>query len=349
MAPRRFIELASLGRCRTVDNSGAENRNLSSDDIIRHLVLGEIFIMDKDAASHCILSSRVYFADETRCLAKGQTVKGKLQQLNPFLDEDRMLRVGRRLKHSPMPFSEKYPLILPKARAPIVADRRTQPNLESHKGVRDLLLSPTTAYELYNGESTSTSSNGIQTVFKLKAVDLELASDLTSEAFIAALRRFIARRGYCTHLYSDNGSNFVGTYNEFRELRELLKSVDHQNKAPHFGGLWEAAVKSFKYHLKRVAGNELFTFENFNTLITEIEAILNSRPLTPISSDANDLLALTPGHFLIGDSLTSLRERDFRDTPSNRLSSSWQQIQKIKQHFWNRWRREYLNELTCRH
>ncbi|XP_078049863.1 uncharacterized protein LOC144476616 [Augochlora pura] len=199
----------------------------------------------------------------------------------------------------------------------------------------------------------------------IKAVHLELVSDLTSEAFIAALRRFIARRGFCLNLYSDNGTNFKGANNEFRELRELLRSDDHREKittflterainwhfippqAPHFGGLWEAAVKSFKNHLKRVVGAELFTFENLNTLIIDIEAILNSRPLTPISSDPTDLLALTPGHFLIGDALTSLCERDFKDTPSNRLSA-WQRVQQLKQQFWKRWHREYLNELTTR-
>ena len=80
-------------------------------------------------------------------------------------------------------------------------------------------------------------------------------------------------------------------------------------------------MKSFKRHLRRVAGNELLTFENLNTLIIEIESVLNSRPLTPISSDPNDLLVLTPGHFLIGDALRSFRERDFRDTSSNRLAT----------------------------
>ncbi|XP_071878302.1 uncharacterized protein [Bombus fervidus] len=199
----------------------------------------------------------------------------------------------------------------------------------------------------------------------VKAVHIELVSDLTSEAFIAALRRFIARRGFCTTIYSDNGTNFVGANNELRELRNLLRSDDHKVRvqsfladrriewrfippnSPHFGGLWEAAVKSFKRHLRRVAGNELLTFENLNTLIIEIESILNSRPLTPISTDPNDLLVLTPGHFLIGDALTGLRERDFTDTPTNHLSS-WQHIQKIKQHFWQRWHREYLNELNIR-
>ena len=90
-----------------------------------------------------------------------------------------------------------------------------------------------------------------------------------------------------------------------------------------------------------------FAYEDFYTLITEIEAILNSRPLTPISSDPNDLLVITPGHLLIGDSLTSLPESDYRPIASNRLST-WQHIRKIKQHFWTRWHREYLNELTTR-
>ena len=81
--------------------------------------------------------------------------------------------------------------------------------------------------------------------------------------------------------------------------------------SPHFGGLWEAAVNSFKRHVKRVIGNELLTFEQFNTLIIEMECILNSRSLTPISTDPNDLLVLTPGHSLIGDSLMRLHERNF--------------------------------------
>ncbi|XP_076383911.1 uncharacterized protein LOC143261227 [Megalopta genalis] len=201
--------------------------------------------------------------------------------------------------------------------------------------------------------------------FATRAVHLELVSDLTSEAFIAALQRFIGRRGLCANLYSDNGSNFKGAANELRELRDLLRSDDHRERvvtflakrainwhfippqAPHFGGLWEAAVKSFKHHFKRVVGVELFTFENLNNLIINIEAILNSRPLTPISSDPTDLLTLTPGHFLIGDALTSLRERDLGDTNPNRLSV-WQRIQQLKQQFWKRWSREYLNELTSR-
>ena len=91
----------------------------------------------------------------------------------------------------------------------------------------------------------------------------------------------------------------------------------------------------------------MLTYEQFNTCIIEIESILNSRPLTPISSDPNDLIALTPSYFLIGDISKELPEYDLRYTPVSRLSM-WQRIQHIKQHFWKRWHKEYLNELRTR-
>ena len=200
----------------------------------------------------------------------------------------------------------------------------------------------------------------------VKAVHLEVVSDLTTDGFLAALKRFTARRGNPLNIHSDNGTNFVGANNELRELYALLNSKSHKEccikslsdqgikwhfippLSPHFGGIWESAVKCFKHHLTRVVTDQLFTFEQFNTFVIEVEAILNSRPLTPISSDPNDLLVLTPGHFLIGDALTSLPEVDYRQISTNRLSN-WQHIQRIRQHFWSRWSKEYLNELNIRH
>ncbi|CAK9826223.1 hypothetical protein ANTRET_LOCUS4105 [Anthophora retusa] len=371
------------------------------------------------------LLQQVHFHKQLRCLANNQKdIGGKLQSLSPFIDKDGILRVGGRLQHSSIPFSQRHPIVLPKAHATsliIKAEHRSH----LHAGVQNTLYAVRRRYWPIDGrsqvwqslrtcvrclrgqpppvnyimgnlpEARVTESRPFTNVgvdycgpfyikerkhrnrtrlkvyvavfvcLAVKAVHLELVSDLTSQGFIAALRRFIARRGYCKTIHSDNGTNFVGANNELQKLQELIKSDDHNRKvntflatrsivwnfipprAPHFGGLWEAAVKAFKHHLIRVAGTELFTFEDFNTLIIEIESILNSRPLTPMSSDPNDLLVLTPGHFLIGDSLTSLRDREFTDVPSNRLSA-WQHIQKIKRHFWNRWHREYLNELTRR-
>ncbi|XP_076223949.1 uncharacterized protein LOC143174539 [Nomia melanderi] len=198
--------------------------------------------------------------------------------------------------------------------------------------------------------------------FATKAVHLEVVSDMTTEAFIAALKRFISRRGICRNIYSDNGTNFVGANNELTRLYQDLQGDDVLRHfltdkemswhfipsiSPNFGGLWEAAVKSFKHHLRRVMGDNLYTFEHFNTIVIEIEAILNSRPLTPLSSDPNDPSALTPAHFLIGNSLTGMPETSFHDVPSNRLSS-WQHAQKVKQDFWTRWHKEYIHHLNVR-
>ena len=124
-----------------------------------------------------------------------------------------------------------------------------------------------------------------------KAIHLELVSNLTLEAFIAALKRFIARRGLIDHFYSDNGSSFVGAN---RELKEFFKAEDFLSQvhnyaaktqfqlhfippnSPHFGGLWEAGIKSLKYHWKRIVGKELLIFEEFITLLAQVEACLNS-------------------------------------------------------------------------
>lgn len=194
---------------------------------------------------------------------------------------------------------------------------------------------------------------------------LEVVNDLTTGAFIASMKRFFARRGKAQLIQSDNVTNFVGASNHLKELFHFLAEKENQQtiaryainegiqwsfippKSPHFGGIWEASVKSFKHHMRRTIGDTLFTFEEFNTFIIEVEAILNSRPLTPVSTDPNDTLVLTPAHFLINTSLRSIPEYRFENTKANRLST-WQHIQKIKQHFLNRWNKEYLNELQQR-
>ncbi|CAB0038273.1 unnamed protein product [Trichogramma brassicae] len=116
-----------------------------------------------------------------------------------------------------------------------------------------------------------------------KAVHLEAISSYDTKSFLAAFRRFISRRGPCRHLYSDRGTNFVGADAELRrlhrqeagfyksicaQLRDKHNTTWHFNppSSPHFGGLWESGVKSVKYHLKRMVGDDLFTFEEFSLL-----------------------------------------------------------------------------------
>ena len=106
--------------------------------------------------------------------------------------------------------------------------------------------------------------------FSIKAVHLEPVTELTISAFIATLRRFIARRGMPDTIWSDNGTNFVGAAKEIKKLvsdPELSNYCSHQGirwkftpeHAPHFGGLWEASVKSFKQHLRKIVGEVKLT------------------------------------------------------------------------------------------
>ncbi|GFU96466.1 integrase catalytic domain-containing protein [Trichonephila clavipes] len=184
--------------------------------------------------------------------------------------------------------------------------------------------------------------------FTTRAIHLELVTDLSADAFIAALKRFVSRRGKYSDLYSDRGSNFVGAKCKLMEFENLAKSDNYNQNvskfltdngikghpnvpgAPHMGGLWEAGIKSTEYHLKRVVGETKLTYEEFETFLTQIQSCLNSRPLTPISNDPNDLSALTPGHFIIGKELTSIPEPNYID-PNSSYLTRWQQIQKLVQ------------------
>ncbi|XP_045504751.1 uncharacterized protein LOC123701362 isoform X1 [Colias croceus] len=195
----------------------------------------------------------------------------------------------------------------------------------------------------------------------VKAVHIELVTDLSSESYLAALNRFIARRGKPTNIFSDNGTNFVGACNELSKfLKQNSDTIKSQTSnmsinfrfspaySPHFNGLAEGSVKSFKHHLKRVVGCTNLTYEEMNTVLVQIEAILNSRPLTPISSDPSDLTALTPSHFLIGRTITFLPTPQVKETTAVHTLSRYMRTQQLKTHFWNRFHKEYITELQKR-
>ncbi|XP_062538826.1 uncharacterized protein LOC134207124 [Armigeres subalbatus] len=175
--------------------------------------------------------------------------------------------------------------------------------------------------------------------FATRAVHIELVSDLSTPVFLATLRRFVARRGRMSEIHSDNGTAFKGAANELHRIYEMLKTNQADRKqiqdwcatnevvwrfipprAPNFGGLWEAAVKSAKNHLLREIGHANITYEDMCTLLTQIEMCLNSRPLVPIPTDPADLEVLTPGHFLVGTSLQAIPDRNLCDIPDNRLT-----------------------------
>ncbi len=201
--------------------------------------------------------------------------------------------------------------------------------------------------------------------FATKAVHLELVSDLTAQRCLAALRHFIARRGSPEVIYSDDGSNFVGAKFEIEAVQRVWKD-QHQTslqaeaaglnlrwafnppRAPHFGGLWEAGVKK---HLHRVMGNRVLTFEKLTTLLCQIECVLNSRPLCPISGDPNDADPLTPAHLTIEVKLegfafkvTGTADEATPTQPTKR----WAHVQNLLGHFRKRWSSEFVTSLLQR-
>jgi hypothetical protein len=182
-----------------------------------------------------------------------------------------------------------------------------------------------------------------------KAVHIEVVKSLTTEAFHAALRLFIARRGKPKTIYSDNGTNFQGASTQLHEVCNMLQFSSQMARVqdflategcdlrfipshgPHFR-LWEAAVKSVKNHLRRTLGAHVATYEELCTLLAELEACLNSRPLCALANDPLNPTYLSPGHFLIGEPLTQVPSVGY----CNRLSR-WQTYQPKLQHFWQRW------------
>ncbi|XP_055838266.1 uncharacterized protein LOC129906506 [Episyrphus balteatus] len=215
------------------------------------------------------------------------------------------------------------------------------------------------------GKSPTKSYLAIFVCFSTKAVHIKVVGDLSSQSFIFALKRFIGRRRLCHTIFCDNAASFVGAKSELAELTKVFNSRRIQSsiqtycleegikwknippRSPHFGGLWEAAVKSAKTLLVRHLGEVSLTYEQLLTVVIQIEAILNSRPLTPLSSDPNDFEALTPGHFLIGGPLTAIAEPDITDSKIGSLNK-FRQMQHIQQHFWKRWSAEYLHLLQQR-
>lgn len=199
--------------------------------------------------------------------------------------------------------------------------------------------------------------------FATKAIHLEVVVDLSTSAFIASYRRFTSRRGLVRNLHSDCGTNFIGAKKPITRSNSEVRdqwNADMANElaqfnttwhfnppaSPHFGGLWEAGVKSVKYHLKRVVGETHLTYDEFETILVQIEAILNSRPLCPVLEDPNHLV-LTPAHFLIQDSLLSLPD-DNLESAKVCLHDRWRMIQKLVQSFWKLWSEDYLNTLRQR-
>ena len=201
----------------------------------------------------------------------------------------------------------------------------------------------------------------IFTCLTVRAVHLEISHNLTTDSFINAFRRFIARRGPPEQFNSDNGTNLVGAT---RLLRQALRDWNqHQINdylrqqeirwlfnpptASHMGGSWERMIRSVRRILSALIRVKSISDEILLTVMTEVEWIINSRPLVPITMDPSDNEPLTPNHLLLLKANPNLPPGLF-DQKHCYVRRRWTQALFLVDQFWRRWTREFLPNLIHR-
>ena len=214
-----------------------------------------------------------------------------------------------------------------------------------------------------NGRKSEKRYGVIFTCLTSRAIHLEMAHSLDTNSCINALRRFIARRGQVKKMRSDNGTNFVGAEKELKEeirkwnqqviskamLQHEVQWIFNPPLASHFGGAWEREIRSIRNVLNGVLNMQPMRLNNdeLNTLLCEVESILNSRPLTTVSDDPNDLEPLTPNHILLVKSGPTFPPGLF-SSADHYVKRRWRQVQYLADVFWSRWKKEYLSNLQRR-
>lgn len=193
-----------------------------------------------------------------------------------------------------------------------------------------------------------------------RAIHLELVSSLSAECFIQSLRRFFARRGICKTIYSDNAKTFKKADRELKHLYKLCKDESVLNflekngfewkfnveGAPWWGGFFERMVRCVKSCLKRILGKSALSFEELYTVLVEVEAVINSRPITFVYNDHNEPDPLSPSNFIIGSRLTVLPSPECKtESTRSELTKRWKHRQLLLEHFWKRFYKEYILEL----
>ncbi len=188
-----------------------------------------------------------------------------------------------------------------------------------------------------------------------RAIHMELITSLSTEAFLGALRKFVARRGRPDTIFSDNGTNFVGCRNLLASVKwekvlhyaavQQIKWRLNPPTAAWWGGFWERLIGLVKQILRRVIGNRCVKQSQLEVILTEVESTMNDRPLTYISDDPDDLRPLTPAMFMRDLPVAVLPEVDVTEST---LRINLKKIQKMREELRSRFRKEYLSQLVSR-
>ena len=220
-------------------------------------------------------------------------------------------------------------------------------------------------FEIKQGRSMKKRYGVIFTCMNSRAVHLEIAESLDTSSCINAIRRFVSRRGQVKEITSDNGTNLTGAE---RELRQAIQELDSQSiqawsanrgikwkfnppTASHHGGVWERLIRSIRKVLQALLNEQHMKVarseEQLHTLMCEVENTLNSRPLTKMTDDPNDLEVITPNHLL------QMRKPEYVPTgkfveEDKYARKRWRQVQYMADQFWQRWTKEYLPTLQRR-
>ena len=242
-----------------------------------------------------------------------------------------------------------------------------KPKQPTRKSVRIAARDPysTEVVDVVHTKKTSKCYIALTTCAITRAVHLELVPDLSTDAFLRSFRRFISRRGICSIIYSDNAKTYKAAEKGVQQCYEMLNSPQFQEYlsvksikwkyicplSPWWGGYWERLMKTIKLPLKKVLGKSFLNSDELYTVLTEIEAMVNSRPICSVSDDPDDMSYLTPANFLIGRSTVNLPVAPLTHTEVHptatrkQLNKMLTSQEKMLKNVWKFWREEYLRSL----
>ena len=197
-----------------------------------------------------------------------------------------------------------------------------------------------------------------------RGIHLEIVEDLTGQSFIFALRRFVGRQGFPQVLLSDNATTFTHAAKYVMNDPQVTEHLQINKcewrfipaRAPWFGAIWERLIGTMKAALRKVLGRALVTVEELSTILVEIEASMNDRPLTYVTTELDDINAITPSLLIRGRNLKAFHKpcsvEDVTDptfATRQHLMERVEYITQLSSHLWKRWKHEYLVALRESH